>query len=59
LRGESLLDFIMGTEMHIMNTATAPTFLNKRRQEVIDITNCIQDVTNLMRDWRVSSEPSG
>jgi hypothetical protein len=58
-RRESLLDFIMGTEMHILNTGTEPTFLNSRRQEVIDITNGIQSVTNLVRDWRVSSEPSG
>jgi hypothetical protein len=35
-------DFIMGTEMHILNIGTEPTFLNSRRQEVTDITNCIQ-----------------
>jgi hypothetical protein len=58
-KGESLLDFIMGTEMHILNTGTEPTFLNSRKQEVIDITNGIQSVANLVRDWRVSSEPSG
>jgi hypothetical protein len=38
-RGDSLLNFIKGTEMHILNTRTEPTFLNSRRQEVLDITN--------------------
>jgi hypothetical protein len=58
-RGESLLDFIMGAEMYILNTGTEPTFLDSRRQEVTDITICIHGVTNLVKDWRVSSEPSG
>jgi hypothetical protein len=58
-RGESLLDFIMGTEIHILNKETEPTFLNSRKQEVTDITNCTLSVMNLVRDWRVSSKPSG
>jgi hypothetical protein len=37
-RGESLLDFIMRTRLHILNTGKEPTFLESRRQEVLDIT---------------------
>jgi hypothetical protein len=34
-RGESLLDFIMRTRLHIINTGKEPTFLHSRRQEVL------------------------
>jgi hypothetical protein len=56
-RGESLLRLQMGTELHILTRGTQPTFLGSRRQEVTDITICTQGVTNMVRDWRVSSKP--
>jgi hypothetical protein len=49
-RKESLLDFIMHTSLHI---------LDSRRQEVLDITLCTRGLEGLVRHWRVSSEPSG
>jgi hypothetical protein len=33
--------------------------LDSRRQEVLDITICTRGLVGLVRDWRVSSEPSG
>ena len=54
-----LLDFIMGNELHILNKGTEPSFLDSGRQEVMDITICMKHVMNLVRDWRVFSEPSG
>jgi hypothetical protein len=36
-RGESLLDFIMHTTLHIRNTEKEPTFLYARRQVVLNI----------------------
>ena len=58
-RGESLLDFIMRTGLQILNRGKEPTFLDSRRQEVLDITICTRGLVGLVRDWRVSSEPSG
>ncbi|XP_024888738.1 uncharacterized protein LOC112465430, partial [Temnothorax curvispinosus] len=58
-RGESLLDFIMSTNLQILNRGTEPTFLDSRRQEVIDITLCTRGVVDLVAGWRVSNEPSG
>ena len=55
-RGESLLDFIVGTEMHILNRGTEPTFPDSIRQEVTDITICTLGVMNLVRECSVSSE---
>jgi hypothetical protein len=57
LRGESLLDFITHTKLHILNREKEPTFLDSRRQEVLDITLCTRGLTSQVRDWKVSSEP--
>jgi hypothetical protein len=37
-RGGSLLDFIMHNKLHILNRGRQPTFLDSRRQEVLDVT---------------------
>jgi hypothetical protein len=58
-RGESLLDFTMHTRQHILNREKEPTFLDSRRQEVLDIAICTRGLVGPVRDWRVSSEPSG
>jgi hypothetical protein len=58
-RGEIILRLQMGTELHIPIRGTEPTFLGSRRQEVTDITICTQGMTNMARDWRISSKPSG
>jgi hypothetical protein len=58
LRAESLLDFIMGTEMHMLNRGTEHTLLDSIRQEVTDIVICTLGVMYLVTDWSVSSEPS-
>jgi hypothetical protein len=58
-RGESLLRLQMGTELHILTRGTEPTFPGSREQEVTDIIICTQGVMNMVRDWAVSSKPSG
>ncbi|XP_046142185.1 uncharacterized protein LOC123987908 [Osmia bicornis bicornis] len=58
-RGESLHEFLISTELFILNRGTKPTFMDFRRQEVIDITISSQGLVDLVRDWRVSNEPSG
>jgi hypothetical protein len=57
-RRESLLRLQMGTELHILNKGKELTFLCSRIQ-VTDTAICTQSVTNMVRDWRVSSKPSG
>ncbi|XP_018396128.1 PREDICTED: uncharacterized protein LOC108774496 [Cyphomyrmex costatus] len=57
-RGESL-QFIMDISLMILNRGTVPTFMDCRRQEVLDITISIGRVADLARDWRVSGERSG
>jgi hypothetical protein len=49
----------MRTRLHILNRGKEPTFLDSRRQEVLDIKICTRGLVGLVRDWRVSSEPSG
>ncbi|XP_020298815.1 uncharacterized protein LOC109863049 [Pseudomyrmex gracilis] len=51
--------FLVGTGLTILNRRNEPTFLDSRRQEVIDITVCTKKVAGLVNDWRVSDEPSG
>ncbi|XP_018405655.1 PREDICTED: uncharacterized protein LOC108782006 [Cyphomyrmex costatus] len=58
-RGESLHKFIMDINLMILNRGTVPTFMDCRRQEVLDITICTEGVADLVRNWRVSGEPSG
>ncbi|XP_018403024.1 PREDICTED: uncharacterized protein LOC108779950 [Cyphomyrmex costatus] len=58
-RGESLHKFIMDTGLMILNRGTVLTFMDCRRQEVLDITISTGGVADLVRDWRVSGEPSG
>ncbi|XP_029175237.1 uncharacterized protein LOC114943717 [Nylanderia fulva] len=45
-------------ELYILNRGTEPTFLDSRRQEVIDITIRSGGILDLLRGWRVSDEPS-
>ncbi|XP_032685213.1 uncharacterized protein LOC116850717 [Odontomachus brunneus] len=58
-RGESLHEFVMDSKLIILNRGTEPTFMDCRRREVIDLTLCTRGVADLVRDCRVSNEPSG
>ena len=55
-RGDELLNYLSTTQMHICNQGNTPTFSNRIREEVIDITiasnNLIENITN----WRVSNK---
>jgi len=57
-RGESFHDFIMETGLTILNRGSEHTFMDCRRQEVIDITVCSEGGVDVVRDWRISNEPS-
>ncbi|XP_043469809.1 uncharacterized protein LOC122503369 [Leptopilina heterotoma] len=45
-RGQELLEYLIGTNLDILNTGSTPTFSNAIRQEVIDITLCSKSIGN-------------
>ncbi|XP_043481640.1 uncharacterized protein LOC122510802 [Leptopilina heterotoma] len=44
--GQELLEYLIGTNLDILNTGSTPTFSNVFRQEVIDITLCSKSIEN-------------
>lgn len=55
-RGEILAEFLASTELEIANIGTEPTFINKIRTEVLDVTLITQKFADRIKDWRVSLE---
>jgi hypothetical protein len=53
-RGESLLNFIVANNLAILNVRNRPTFINRVRQEVLDITLSTEYVSTLIQSWHVS-----
>lgn len=53
-RGDSFFEFIVATDLTILNIGNKPTFRNKNRKEVLDITLCTKDLTLSINDWEVS-----
>jgi hypothetical protein len=56
--GESLFNFIMANDLHIMNKGNRPTFVTSNRQEVIYITIVTSYAGNFIKDWHVTEEVS-
>lgn len=54
-KGDNLLEFIMSTDLMLLNIGNKPTFVNKLRKEVLDITLCTQDLFSQIFDWHVSN----
>lgn len=57
-RGECLLEFLMTTDLEVLNVGTTPTFVTRTRSEVLDITLVSSSIRDLIKNWRVSTEPS-
>lgn len=53
-RGDSLLEFIIATELMILNEGDKPTFVNKIRKEVLDISLCSRELHSHIYDWEVT-----
>ena len=53
-----MLQYLHTTDLELLNRGNSPTFVTQRRQEVIDITLGSQSVIPLIKNWRVSTEPS-
>lgn len=57
-RGEYLFDYLLTTNLVVVNRGTEPTFDNGRRKEVIDLTLASRFISEMINDWKVSDEPS-
>ncbi|XP_017477225.1 PREDICTED: uncharacterized protein LOC108367148, partial [Rhagoletis zephyria] len=57
-RGESILDFILGNKLSVLNLGSEPTFITKSREEVLDITLTSDSFVHKIKRWRVLSEKS-
>ena len=54
---KDLADYLITTDLDILNTGTIPTFRNSVREEVIDITRCTGSIRDKVKKWRDSGEP--
>lgn len=57
-RGESLLEYLTTNNLDILNRGCAPTFINKIRQEVLDLTITSPCLAYKCLKWHVSKEAS-
>ncbi|XP_069361095.1 uncharacterized protein [Maniola hyperantus] len=57
-RGESLINFLLTTNLTIINMGTEPTFVTSRYQTIIDLTLASTRAADHVKNWRVSDEPS-
>ncbi|XP_039951545.1 uncharacterized protein LOC120768855 [Bactrocera tryoni] len=58
VRGESLLEYVVGSNLAIENVGCEPTFIAISRREVLDITLSNEPATGLVSQWIVSTELS-
>lgn len=57
-RGECLFNFILENDLKIRNRGCTPTFSNKVREEVLDLTLTTQTFNDEILNWRVLEEDS-
>ncbi|XP_055840222.1 uncharacterized protein LOC129907842 [Episyrphus balteatus] len=57
-RGEYLLEFIFKNNLEILNYGNSPTFMNRIREEVLDLTLSTSFIGNAIQNWHVSTETS-
>jgi hypothetical protein len=57
-REESLMEFLVSSNLNILNHSNKPTFVVCNRKEVTDLTLGTDKIGNLVSNWHVSDEPS-
>lgn len=55
-RGKSLCEYLSSTDLIILNKGNKPTFVNRVRKEVIDVTLATQSAAREIAEWKVSNE---
>ena len=58
LRGRTLLEYLNGTSLEIMNQGSEPTYVSSRGQSWIDLTLASIEISNNIVDWHVSNDLS-
>jgi hypothetical protein len=56
--GENLMEFLVSSNLNILNHGNEPTFVVCNRKEVIDLTLGTNKMVNLVSNWHVSDELS-
>ncbi|PNF28303.1 hypothetical protein B7P43_G05453 [Cryptotermes secundus] len=56
--GENLMEFLVSSNLNILNHGNQPTFVVCNRKEVTDLTLGTNNIGNLVSNWHVSDEPS-
>jgi hypothetical protein len=57
-RGECLMEYLVSTNLNILNNGNEPTFVIRNRKKVIDLTLGTDKIQNLVTNWHVSDEIS-
>jgi hypothetical protein len=57
-RGESFVEFLMSSNLNILNHGNEHTFVVCNRKEVIDSTLGTNKIANLVSNWHIADEPS-
>jgi hypothetical protein len=57
-RGDSLIEFLVSSNLNILNRGNESTFVVHNRKEVIDLTIRTNKIGDLVSNWHVSDEPS-
>ncbi|XP_018363697.1 PREDICTED: uncharacterized protein LOC108761587 [Trachymyrmex cornetzi] len=57
-RGRRLLEYLVTTDLEVLNRGNKPTFCTAGRSEVLDLTLCSLGFVRKVREWKVSNEPS-
>lgn len=53
-RGSDLAEFLVSTDLEILNKGKEPTFLTKTRKEVLDVTFASNSIVDRIENWHVS-----
>lgn len=48
------MEYLLSTDLMILNVGNKPTFVNKLREEVLDISLCSKEIFPLIHDWIVT-----
>jgi hypothetical protein len=57
-RGECLMEYLVSTNLNILNKGNEPTFVISNRKEVIDLTLGTDKIGDLVTNWHVSDDIS-
>ncbi|XP_018308359.1 uncharacterized protein [Mycetomoellerius zeteki] len=57
-RGRKLLEYLVTTDLEVLNKGNESTFCAAGRSEVLDLILCSRGSVRKVREWKVSDEPS-